>query len=43
MGTFVWRGPRKGDGVFDNLVQVGLMWGNDPNIKNPIWSQCMAI
>lgn len=29
-GTFAWMGPRKGDGFFDNLVPVGLMWGNDP-------------
>ncbi|MGF6900372.1 hypothetical protein P3T22_001621 [Paraburkholderia sp. GAS348] len=29
-GTFVWIGPPKGDGLFDNLVPVGLMWGNDP-------------
>jgi hypothetical protein len=31
-GTFVWQGPAKGDGLFDNLVPVGLMWGNDPAI-----------
>lgn len=29
MGTYIWQGPRKGDGLFDNLVPVGLMWGND--------------
>lgn len=29
-GTFVWQAPSKGDGLFDNLVPVGLMWGNDP-------------
>jgi hypothetical protein len=30
LGTFVWKGPVQGDGLFDNLVPVGLMWGNDP-------------
>jgi hypothetical protein len=34
-GTFTWVGPRKGDGLFDNLVPVGLMWGNDPKTLNP--------
>lgn len=34
-GTFTWVGPRKGDGFFDNLVPVGLMWGNDPKTLNP--------
>lgn len=29
MGTYIWQGPKKGDGLFDNLVPVGLMWGND--------------
>ena len=29
-GTFVWKGPAKGDGLMDNLEPVGLMWGNDP-------------
>jgi hypothetical protein len=29
-GTFVWKGPKVGDGLFQNLVPVGLMWGNDP-------------
>ncbi|CAN7769853.1 hypothetical protein LJR245_007478 [Rhizobium leguminosarum] len=29
-GTFVWKGPKAGDGLFQNLVPVGLMWGNDP-------------
>jgi hypothetical protein len=33
-GTFVWKGPAKGDGLFDNLVPVGLMWGNDPRVQN---------
>jgi hypothetical protein len=31
-GTFIWRGPRRGDGLFDNMVPVGLMWGNDPGV-----------
>lgn len=38
MGTFVWRGPPKGDGFFDNLVPVGLMWGNDEGILMDDWS-----
>lgn len=29
LGTYIWQGPAKGDGFFDNLVPVGLMWGND--------------
>ena len=29
-GTFAWMGPKTGDGFFDNMVPVGLMWGNDP-------------
>ncbi|WP_150131330.1 hypothetical protein [Caulobacter mirabilis] len=31
LGTYIWKGPKTGDGLFDNLVPVGLMWGNDPN------------
>lgn len=31
-GTFVWRGPPKGDQLFDNLVPVSLQWGNDPGV-----------
>ena len=31
-GTFVWNGPKKGDGLFDNLVPVSLQWGNDPGV-----------
>jgi hypothetical protein len=38
MGTYVWRGPPKGDGFFDNLVPVGLMWGNDPKVFMDDWS-----
>lgn len=30
LGTYVWKGPARGDGLFDNLVPVGLSWGNDP-------------
>ena len=37
-GTFVWKGPKTGDGLFDNLVPVGLMWGNDPARENPVWA-----
>lgn len=29
-GTYIWKGPRTGDGLLDNLVPVGLAWGNDP-------------
>lgn len=29
-GTYIWKSPRAGDGLLDNLVPVGLMWGNDP-------------
>jgi hypothetical protein len=32
LGTYVWRGPRQGDGLFDNLVPVGLSYGNDPGV-----------
>jgi hypothetical protein len=32
LGTYVWRGPRQGDGLFDNLVPVALAWGNDPGV-----------
>ncbi|WP_404294258.1 hypothetical protein ACD578_28650 (plasmid) [Microvirga sp. RSM25] len=31
-GTFVWKGPPKGDKLFDNLVPVTLQWGNDPGV-----------
>ena len=37
-GTFVWKGPKTGDGLFDNLVPVGLMWGNDPAREDPVWA-----
>jgi len=43
MGTFVWRGPPKGDGFFDNLVPVGLMWGNDPKAVVDDWSASAPI
>lgn len=29
-GTYIWKGPRTGDGLLDNLVPVGMAWGNDP-------------
>jgi hypothetical protein len=38
MGTFVWIGPRIGDGFFDNLQPVGLAWGDDPGKHNPQWN-----
>ncbi|MBD9372024.1 hypothetical protein IB238_05155 [Rhizobium sp. ARZ01] len=31
-GTFVWRGPPKGDELFDNLEPASLQWGNDPGV-----------
>ncbi|TIS45803.1 hypothetical protein [Mesorhizobium sp.] len=31
-GTFVWMGPLKGDGLFDNLVPAVLLWGNDEGV-----------
>ncbi|MER8786010.1 hypothetical protein NKH60_33445 [Mesorhizobium sp. M1006] len=31
-GTYVWRGPPKGDKLFDNLGPVSLQWGNDPKV-----------
>jgi len=39
MGTFIWKGPRAGDGFFDNFVPVGLMWGNDGRSHNDVWNQ----
>ncbi len=46
MGTFVWRKPAadfKGDWLYDNLVPVGLMWGNDPGVQNDAWSSFAAV
>ena len=43
MGTFVWRGPAKGDGFFDNLVPVGLMWGNDEGKADDDWPAFASI
>lgn len=31
-GTFVWMGPPRGDGVFDNLVPAVLLWANDEGV-----------
>lgn len=31
-GTFVWMGPLKGDGLFDNLVPAVLLWANDEGV-----------
>ncbi|MBD9628009.1 hypothetical protein IB279_34215 [Ensifer sp. ENS06] len=31
-GTFVWMGPPKGDGLFDNFVPAVLLWGNDEGV-----------
>jgi hypothetical protein len=43
MGTFVWKGPRTGDGLFDNLVPVGLMWGNDPSRQSGTWAKMVSL
>jgi hypothetical protein len=38
-GTYVWKkDSTPGDGLFDNLVPVGLMWGNDPGAQNTVFS-----
>lgn len=37
MGTYIWQGPPKGDGLFDNFVPVGFMWGNDHGVLNTDW------
>jgi len=37
-GTYVWKGPATGDGLFDNLVPVGLMWGNDPQAQSAVFA-----
>lgn len=34
-GTFAWIGPKRGDGLFDNLVPVSLQWGDDPKVYRP--------
>ncbi|ESX86264.1 hypothetical protein X754_28865 [Mesorhizobium sp. LNJC403B00] len=31
-GTFVWMGPKKGDGLFDNLMPAVLIWANDKDV-----------
>lgn len=43
MGTFVWKRPAdvagfNGDWLLDNLVPVGLMWGNDPEAMDTTWN-----
>ncbi|WPN55819.1 hypothetical protein [Pseudomonas sp. P9_31] len=48
MGTFVWRKPLspdgfKGDWLLDNLVPVGLMWGNDPGALDPVWNKTTTL
>jgi hypothetical protein len=43
MGTFIWQGPATGDGLLDNLVPVGLMWGNDPGVQNNTFASPAAI
>ena len=37
-GTFVWKGPAQGDRMFDNLVPVGLMWGNEHGAMAPAFA-----
>lgn len=37
-GTYIWMAPTKGDKLFDNLVPVGLMWANDPEAQNAVFS-----
>lgn len=43
MGTFIWKGPTTGDGFWDNLLPVGLMWGNDPGVQNNTFDQFAAV
>ncbi|MDF0732752.1 hypothetical protein P0Y43_18860 [Pseudomonas entomophila] len=48
MGTFVWHKPEhpetfKGDWLLDNLVPVGLMWGNDPGQQDAVWNRSIAV
>src|SRR5690348_6542976 len=31
-GTFAWIGPKRGDGLYDNLMPVALQWGNDKDV-----------
>jgi hypothetical protein len=31
-GTFAWIAPKVGDGLFDNLVPVALVWANDEGV-----------
>lgn len=32
-GTFTYNGSVRGNSVYDKLVPIGIMWGNDPNAK----------
>lgn len=43
MGTYIWKGPPRGDSFWDNLVPVGLMWGNDPGSKNDTFAQFASL
>lgn len=38
-GTFAWMGPATGDELFDNLVPVSLMWGNDAGVVDAAITQ----
>ena len=31
-GTYAWIGPKTGDGLFDNLIPVALIWANDEGV-----------
>jgi hypothetical protein len=42
-GTFAWIGPRKGDGLFDNLRPVGLQWGNDPRAFSSKYAEIVSL
>lgn len=48
MGTFIWHKPTapdqfRGDWILDNLVPVGLMWGNDPEKLDAVWNKSTTI
>ncbi|MES2825203.1 MAG: hypothetical protein V4732_16485 [Pseudomonadota bacterium] len=43
MGTFIWKGPARGDGLIDNFVPVGLSWGDDPQKLGAQWSSSLTL
>lgn len=43
MGTYVWKGPATSGNFLDNMVPVGLMWGNDPGRQNGTWSKTASL